>query len=180
MLEPMALGDELKALQANRRLPPVAQWHPQRVGRIDIHIDAEGVWRHEGASFRRPALMKLFASILRKEADGYYLVTPQEKFRIMVEDAPFLAVECQTQGEGAQRQIRLRTTADDVVSVDAQHPVWVRNGPTGPRPYVRVREGLNALIARPLYYQLVDLGEEADGRLWLTAGGARFDLGATR
>lgn len=180
MPEPMALGEELRALQASRRLPPVARWHPQRVGRIDIHIDAEGVWRHEGAPFTRPALMKLFASILRKEADGYYLVTPQEKFRIKVDDAPFLAVECETQGEGAQRRIWLRTNADDVVNVDAQHPVWVRDGPQGPRPYVRVREDLDALIARPLYYQLVDLGEESDGRLWLTASSARFDLGPTK
>ena len=173
------LYQDLKALQMHRRLPPVAQWHPERVGRIDIRIDRHGVWRHEGAPFKHPALVKLFAAILRKDADGCYLVTPHEKLKIEVEDAPLLAVECEARGVGVGREILLRTTTDDVIDLDADHPLWVEDGPQGPRPYAHARHGLNALVARPVYYRLVDLGEEANGRLWLTAGGARFDLGPT-
>ena len=170
---------ELLQLQAHRRLPPVAQWHPTREGEIDIRVDREGVWHHEGARFERASLVRLFASILRKEEGGYFLVTPQEKLRIVVEDAPLLAVECECAGEGDDQEILLRTQTDDVVRLDAEHPFWMKEGAKGPRPYIHVRDGLNALVARAPYYQLIDLAEEADGRLWLRSAGARFDLGAS-
>ena len=178
-VDPLSPFAELLKLQAAQRLPPVAQWQPAREGQIDIRIDREGVWHHEGSRFERPALVRLFASILRKEAGGYFLVTPQEKLKITVEDAPLLAVECECAGQGGGQEILLRTQTDDVVRLDAEHPFWLREGPQGPRPYVHVRDGLNALVARPPYYQLIDLAEEADGRLWLRSAGARFDLGAT-
>ena len=177
-VDPLSPFAELLQLRADRRLPPVAQWKPTREGEIDIRIDREGVWRHEGARFERPSLVRLFASILRKECGGYFLVTPQEKLRIVVEDAPLLAVECECAGQGREQEILLRTQTDDVVRLDAEHTFWLREGPNGPRPYVHVRDGLNALVARAPYYQLVDLAEEADGRLWLRSAGARFDLGA--
>ncbi len=178
-VDPLSPFAELLELQAARRLPPVAQWRPTREGQIDIRIDREGVWHHEGARFERPALVRLFASILRKEAGGYFLVTPQEKLKVTVEDAPLLAVECECAGRGDDQEILLRTRTDDVVRLDAQHAIWLREGPRGPRPYIHVRDGLNALVARAPYYRLVDLAEEADGRLWLRSAGERFDLGAS-
>jgi len=179
LAEPLSPFAELLRLQADRRLPPVAEWHPAREGGIDIRIDREGVWRHEGARLERASLVRLFASIMRKEDGDYFLVTPQEKLRITVEDAPLLVVECQCAGRGDGQQILLRTQTDDVVRLDAEHPFWLRKGPQGPRPYVHVRDGLNALVARAPYYQLVELAEEADGRLWLRSAGARLDLGAS-
>lgn len=186
--DPDALFRELQALGAQRRLPPVERWRPKREGAIDIRIDRDGAWRHEGAPISRPALVRLFASILRREGDAYYLVTPAEKLSIEVEDAPLLAVDCevaragtaQGAGRGARtaQEILLRTFTDDVVRLDADHALWIEHGPKGPRPYAHVRSGLNALIARPLYYRLVDLAEEAEGRLWLASGGERFNLGA--
>ncbi|MCY3794455.1 MAG: DUF1285 domain-containing protein, partial [Gammaproteobacteria bacterium] len=103
----------------------------------------------------------------------------QEKLRITVEDVPLLAVECECAGQGGEQEILLRTYTDDVVRLDAEHAFWLLEGPQGPRPYVHVRDGLNALVARAPYYQLIDLAEEADGRLWLRSAGARFDLGAS-
>lgn len=187
MTDADAFLQELQALGAQRRLPPVERWHPQREGEIDIRIDRDGAWRHEGAPITRPALVRLFASILRREGDGYYLVTPVEKLRIQVEDAPLLAVDCevakagpaQGRGRSATQEILLRTFTEDLVLLDADHAVWMEEGPKGPRPYAHIRSGLNALIARPLYYRLVELGEEAQGRLWLASGGERFDLGPT-
>ena len=189
MADPDALFRELQALGAQRRLPLVERWHPKQEGAIDIRIDRDGAWRHEGAPITRPALVRLFASILRKEGDSYYLVTPAEKLSIQVEDVPLLAVEgevakagpAQGGGRGARpaQEILLRTFTDDVVRLDADHAFWIEHGPKGPRPYAHIRSGLNALVTRPLYYRLVELGEEAEGRLWLASGGARFDLGPT-
>ena len=189
MADPDALFRELQALGAQRRLPPVERWHPMQEGAIDIRIDRDGAWRHEGAPITRPALVRLFASILRKEGDAYYLVTPTEKLRIQVDDVPLLAVDCEAAktgpaqggGRGARpaQEILLRTFTDDVVRLDADHAVWIEHGPKGPRPYAHIRSGLNALVTRSLYYRLVELGEEAEGRLWLASGGARFDLGPT-
>ena len=178
-VDPLSPFAELLQMQADRRLPPVAKWHPTREGEIDIRVDREGVWHHEGARFERAALVRLFASILRKEEGGYFLVTPQEKLRITVEDVPLLAVECECAGQGGEQEILLRTYTDDVVRLDAEHAFWLREGPQGPRPYAHVRDGLNALVARAPYYQLIDLAEEVDGRLWLRSAGARFDLGAS-
>ena len=177
--DPLSPFAELLQLQADRRLPPVAEWQPKREGAIDIRIDREGVWHHEGARFERASLVRLFASILRREESGYFLVTPHEKLRIIVEDAPLLAVESEIAEEGGEQQILLRTQTDDVVRLDAEHPFWLSQGPQGPRPYVHVRDGLNALVARAPYYRLMDLAEEAKGRLWLRSAGTRFDLGAS-
>ena len=189
MPDSLSLFQELQALQAQRRLPPVERWHPELEGEIDIRIDRDGTWQHEGTPIGRQPLVRLFASILRKEGDCHYLVTPEEKLKIQVEDAPLLAVDCEVakadpaQGEGrggrATQEILLRTFTDDVVRLDADHPIWMEEGPQGPRPYAHIRNGLNALIARSLYYRLVDLGEESQGHLWLASGGERFDLGAT-
>ena len=176
--DPDALFETLQRLQAGRRLPPVDSWHPTRTGRIDIRIARDGTWYHDGVAFKRLALVRLFSTILRREESGYFLVTPGEKFPIDVEDAPFLAVDMVARGEGDEQEIGFRTSTDDVVFAGPGHRVWIEPGDTGPRPYVHVRAGLNALIARSVYYPLVELADESNGRLWLRSGGERFDLGS--
>lgn len=171
------LFDELLALQAEKKLPPVERWHPERSGRIDIRIARDGGWYHEGEPIRREALVKLFSTILRRDPDGYCLVTPAEKLSIEVEDAPFVATEVEVKGEAEDQQLLFVTNAGDCVLADRTHPIRVDGLPDDPRPYVTVRDALDALIARPVYYQLVDLCHaDADG-YWIWSGGARFRLG---
>lgn len=173
------LFDELIALQQAKRLPPVDAWRPARTASIDIRIDPDGTWYHEGGPIRRKPLMKLFATILRRDPDGYCLVTPAEKLFIEVVDAPFLAVDMEVRGTGAEQEILLITNVDDVVVLDDDHPLRVEGLPDTPRPYVRVRGDLDALISRSVYYRLVDLCEGPDprGAFTLRSRGARFRLG---
>ena len=156
-----ALAEATKGA-AKGRLPPVESWHPTSCGRLDIRIAADGTWFHEGAPIRRPALVKLFSTILRREEDGsFVLVTPVELATITVEDAPFVAVEMAVEGEGEGRRVAFRTNVDDLVSVDAEHGLRFETDPEGGfRPYVHVRRGLWALLTRPLAYDLADLAEE--------------------
>ncbi len=165
-----------------RGLPPVERWNPPHCGRIDMRIAADGTWYHEGTPIRRPALVKLFASILRREPDGeIVLVTPVERVGITVEDAPFVAVEMAVEGEGESRRIGFRTNVDDLVSVDDDHPLRFEQGADGGlRPYLHVRRDLWALVSRSLTYDLVGMGEERmiDGQSWfgLAAAGRFFRI----
>lgn len=172
-----ALFDELTALQAERKLPPVGQWHPERTGRIDIRIARDGTWYHEGDPIVRLPLVKLFATILRKDPDGYWLVTPAEKLQIEVEDAPFIATDVEAKGEGQDQQLLFTTNVGDYVLAGRAHPVTVLGTPDRPRPYVEVRDGLTALLTRSLYYRLVDLCVEEGGSYWLWSDSERFRLG---
>ena len=158
------LFEQLEQAGKDRRLPPLDRWHPEREGEIDIRIAADGTWFHEGGAFRRPALVRLLASVLRREGDGYFLVSPHEKLRITVEDAPLLATDCEQRGEGRHGELLFSTNGGDHVVADAAHAVFMRNG----RPYVQVRDGLDALIVRSVFYRLVDSCEldEAGARLW--------------
>ena len=176
--QPEDLFDTLKSLQSQRHLPPVDQWRPSRRGRIDIRIARDGTWYHEGRAFTRMALVRLFSTVLHREGDSYYLVTPQEKLAIDIEDAPFLAIDFVSRGAGPSLHLGFRTNTDDVVFAGPGHRLWIEQGKDGPRPYVHVRGGLNALIARSIYYPLVELATEMDGHLWLHSKGERFDLGA--
>jgi hypothetical protein len=153
-------------------------------GDIDIRIARDGTWFHEGSPINRPSLVKLFAGILKREADGeYYLETPAEKRRITVDDAPFVAVEVTAEGAGDDRRLSFRTNVGDVVTAGPDHPIRVAfDAATGePSPYVMVRGGMEALIARPVYYDLVDMGETRGQKggevLGVTSGGAFFVLG---
>ena len=155
-------------------------------GDIDIRIRRDGTWYHEGRPIRRMALVKLFAGILRRESDGeYYLQTPVEKRRIRVDDAPFVAVESIIEGDGPERKVHFRTNVDDRMTAGPDHPLRVAvDRRTGePSPYVLVRDGLEALIARPVYYDLVNSGriERQDGRevLGIESCGCFFVLGET-
>ncbi|KQS85667.1 hypothetical protein ASG32_17365 [Methylobacterium sp. Leaf361] len=168
-----ALGDLPK-----RGLPPVERWDPPYCGAIDIRIAADGTWFHNGSPIRRDKLVKLFATILRREPDGRtVLVTPVESVGITVDDAAFVAVEMAVDGSGADRRVSFRTNVDDLVSVDAEHALRFEEAPDGAlKPYLHVRRGLWALVTRALTYDLVDLAEErlVDGKPWLGlwAGGA--------
>jgi hypothetical protein len=133
---------------------------------LGLRIAGDGAWLYHGSPIHRMPLVKLFASVLRREADGsYWLVTPVERGRIAVDDAPFVAIELARSGQGAGQQLRVRTNLDEWVPIGPQHPIRLRR-PTGvaegsgPAPYVEVRDGLEARVARPVYYELVELAEE--------------------
>ncbi len=179
--DPGALAATLAgSLRGARRRPPVEDWQPPKTGEIDIRIARDGTWYHEGAPVRRKPLVCLFASVLRRDDDGeYYLVTPAEKLRIVVEDAPFSAVALEVEGRGEARRLRFTTNCDDQVVAGAEHPIEVRIDPHSgePSPYVQVRRRLLARMTRPVFYQLVDLAETRDGQLDVTSDGCRFVLG---
>jgi hypothetical protein len=161
--------------------PPVDKWNPPDCGEAGIEILADGTWRHEGARMTREALVRLFASILRKDEDGTtYLVTPVEKIGVRVEDAHFVAIRADRLGMGADQKIVITTNVGDQVVIGPERPLRVETDPAGqPRPYVRVRGRLEARILRAPFYEMVDWAEVGDdGRLWLTSDGATFDLGA--
>ncbi len=165
-----------------RGLPPVERWNPPYCGEIDIRIAADGTWFHNGEPIRRDKLVRLFASILRREPDGRtVLVTPVESVGITVEDAAFLAVEMAVEGAGAQRRIAFRTNVDEVIPVDADHALrFEQDAEGGLKPYLHVRRNLWALVTRALTYDLVDLAEEheVEGETWLgvQAGGVFYRI----
>ena len=149
---------EVAKLADERRLPPVAQWNPSHCGDSGMRIARDGTWFHEGSPIGRPAMVRLFASILRREADGsHVLVTPVEKLDIAVEDAAFIAVEMMSEGEGRARRLAFRLNTGDLVVAGPDHGLHFVEGKDGPHPYLHVRGGLEALIARPVYYELAEL-----------------------
>ena len=165
-----------------RGLPPVHLWNPAHCGEIDIVIKTDGSWRHEGAPIAREALVRLFSTVLRKDPEGYVLVTPVEKLAITVEDAPFIAVRVDREGEA----LKFLTNVGDVVEAGPENQIRVEMNPeTGePRPYLHVRRGLEALIARPVFYELVELAEERDTpegpQLGVESNGAWFPVGPAK
>jgi hypothetical protein len=157
-----------------RGLPPVHLWNPAHSGEIDIVIKTDGRWIHEGAPIGREALVRLFSTVLRKDPDGYWLVTPVEKLRITVEDAPFVAVRVDRVGDS----LRFETNVGDVVEAGPEHVIRVETAADGePRPYLHVRRGLEALIARPVFYELVEMAEDRQGELGVTSKGVWFPIG---
>ncbi|HEY0291793.1 MAG TPA: DUF1285 domain-containing protein [Hansschlegelia sp.] len=167
----------LAAKEAGSRGPaPVHLWNPDRCGELDLVIKADGTWLHQGSPIRRPALVKLFSTVLRRDPEGYVLVTPAEKLSITVDDAPFVAVEMASDGEGPDRRIRFRTNVDEVVDAGPDHPLRFEQGEGGFRPYLRVRADLWALLARSVVYDLVYLAEEREGRLGVWSGGQFFAM----
>jgi hypothetical protein len=144
-------------------LAPVERWNPPFCGDLDMKIDADGTWYYQKTPIGRPALVKLFSSILKREGDRYYLVTPVEKVGLMVVDAPFLAVELAR--EQAEHQVlNFRTNVDDWVAAGPGHALTFVSEPEtgGLKPYLHVRRDLWAKVTRALFYDLVELGEERD------------------
>jgi hypothetical protein len=142
-----------------RALPPLHLWQPTHVSDVDIEIKADGCWYHEGTAITRQRLTRLFSTILRLEDDGdYYLITPAEKCRVQVEIAPFVAVLMTVTGSGQQQVLTLTSNVADEVTVDADHPLSFKaTAVSDLTPFVEVRDGLQAIFARNVYYQLMDL-----------------------
>lgn len=176
------LEDLLKA-HGGKGPPPVERWNPPYCGDIGMEIRADGTWIYQKSPIGRIALIKLFASVLRKDDDGrHYLVTPVEKVDVKVADAPFLAVEMELRGEGSARQLVFRTNVDDIVACGPDHPLRFVEEPSsgGLKPYLHVRGRLEALVTRALYYDIVELAEPTpDGTLVLHSGGAVFPMSVT-
>ena len=166
-------GDLLSRIPAGegKGLPPVHLWNPPFCGDIDMRIARDGTWYYLGTPIGRKPMVKLFSSVLRKDGDDYFLVTPVEKVGIRVDDAPFVAVTLALEGDGEQQRLRFTTQVGDEVVAGAAHPLRVElDCDSGePSPYLRVRANLDALIHRNVFYQLVELAveREIDGQLWL-------------
>jgi hypothetical protein len=173
---------EAAELLAARELPPVESWHPEREGDSAMEIRADGSWYHEGGRINRPAMVKLFSTILRREPDGrHVLVTPAEKLSIAVEDTPFRAVEMKSEGEGEHRKLVFRLDTDDLVMAGADHVLSFGSDPDDPDPRLHVRgaigNGLEARIDRALYYEIAELAlAEGDDPPAIWSNGARFPL----
>ena len=169
---------ELQDLIDERRLPPVERWNPERCGHSGMRIARDGTWYHDGAPIHRPAMVRLFSTVLRREPDGrHVLVTPVEKLDIDVECTAFRAVEMQTEGEGPRRRIAFRLDSGDAVIAGSGHPLRVVQTDQGPSPRLLVRHGLEAELTRAVYYELAELalaeGAEPPG-IW--SGGTFFPL----
>ena len=161
-----------------RGLPPVHLWNPPFCGDLDIRIARDGTWFYLGTPIGRPELVKLFSSILKKEGDAYFLVTPVEKVGIRVDDAPFVAVDFEPSGSGTEQSLRFETHIGDFAVAGPEHPIRVVRDPdTGePSPYVLIRAELEALIDRKSFYRLVDLGVHHDDWFGVWSSGTFFPI----
>lgn len=176
---------ELAARLSDQSYPPVHLWEPEFCGDMDLEIRTDGNWHYMGTPIGRKKLVKLFSTVLRLDDDGeYYLVTPVEKLRIKVQDAPFLAVEMDVvDDESGLQQLVFRTNVDDIVAADEQHPIRVEIDAVSaePRPYIHVRSGLDALVSRSVYYQLVECAtvdnQGSEEVLVVSSNGVKFALG---
>lgn len=179
-------GDPMQSLldaarAAGDGLPPVDKWHPEYCGEMDMVIRRDGTWWHEGTRITRDRLVRLFSTILRKDDDGiHYLVTPAEKIGITVEVAPFIATRVDAIGEGPEQTLVFTTNVGDLVEAGPEHPIEVKvDRETGePTPLVRVRGRLDALLARPVFYELVELAVEHHGVMGVWSGGEFYPLEA--
>lgn len=150
---------------------PVHLWNPPFCGNLDMRIARDGRWFYQGTPIGRPAMVQLFSSVIRRDGDEYFLVTPVEKVGIQVEDVPFVAIALAVQGQGEEQVLRFVTNVEDEVEAGPDHPLRFEIDPQTqqPSPYVLVRANLEALIHRNVFYELVDLAVpcEVDGKAWL-------------
>ncbi|MET1080096.1 MAG: DUF1285 domain-containing protein [Pseudomonas sp.] len=173
MAETDKAGDLIAQISAASKKgpPPVHLWNPDFCGDIDMRIARDGTWYYLGTPIGRKPMVRLFSSIIRRDGDDYFLITPVEKVGIKVEDAPFVAVGLQVEGQGEAQVLRFVTNVEDELVVGPEHPLRVELDPATqqPSPYVRVRTNLEALIHRNQFYQLVELAvpREIDGQAWL-------------
>ena len=169
---------ELAARISERSLPPVERWNPEHCGDSEMRIARDGTWYHQGSPIGREAMVRLFSTVLRRESDGsHVLVTPAEKLTIAVESTAFRALTMTMEGDGEDRRIAFALDSGDAVIAGPDHPLSVVATPGGPSPRLAVRHGLEAELARPLYYELADiaLAEDHDPPgIW--SGGAFFAL----
>lgn len=167
---------EIAEMAAAHKLPPVQSWSPAREGDSEMRIARDGRWYHQGDEIKRENMMRLFSTILKREPNGnFFLVTPVEKLSIEVEDAPFVAVEVKTDGEGPARTLAFRLNTGDLVVAGANHALRF----TEAAPYLAVRGGMDALIARAPYYELAELAiAEGSNPPGLWSGGVFFPMPA--
>jgi len=179
-LSSLSLADVAR-LASEAKLPPVERWNPSHCGNSDMRIARDGTWFHQGSAIARPEMARLFSTILRREQDGrFVLVTPAEKLDIAVEEAPFVAVECKAEGDGAEAQLAFRLNTGELVVAGPDHPLRFDHRADGPRPYLLVRAGLEALIARSVFYELAERALPGlDGRLGVWSNGAFFAMEAS-
>jgi hypothetical protein len=146
----------------NSSAAPRGPRRPAELGDLDMRIARDGTWYYGGSAINRIPLVKLFASVLRREGDGsYWLVTPAERGRVVVEDVPFIAVAVEMQGVGRDQRLIFRTNLDEIVTAGPEHPLRVETAADGtPAPYILVRAGLEARLARPVFYELAELGQQ--------------------
>jgi len=178
-LEQLIAALKRQAASGDKGPPPVDKWNPAHCGDIGMEILADGTWKHEGTRITRESLVRLFASILRKDEDGQtYLVTPVEKIVVRVEDSPFVAIRADRHGQGRDQTIVFTTNVGDVVRAGADHPLRVAHVDGAPRPYVHVRGRLEARVLRAPFYELVEWAEPRNGKLGVWSGGTWWELGA--
>jgi uncharacterized protein len=168
------------AAEAHAHLPPVERWNPPYCGDSEMRIARDGNWFHQGRPIIRPALVRLFSTLLRKDDEGFMLVTPAEKLAIAVEDAPFMAVLMTVEGEGENQHLSFTTNMGDPVTAGPDHPLrFVPDAKNGaPIPYLHVRGRLEARLARAVYYPLIEHAATRDGALGVWSGQTFFALGA--
>ena len=179
IVTPSAEGLAASARAARSKgIPPVHKWNPPFCGDLDMRIARDGTWFYLGTPIGRFELVRLFSSILRKDGDAYFLVTPVEKVGITVDDAPFVAVDFTAQGSGESQVLTFETHVGDLAAAGPDHPIRVERDPeTGePSPYVLIRANLEALIDRKSFYRLVDLGTHHDGWFGVWSQGAFFRI----
>ncbi len=174
----------LKSAQTShkRAIPPLAEWHPTHCGTMNLIVKANGEWWHEGQLIKRQSLLDLFSTVLWKEDGKFYLKTPVEQIEIQVEDEPLLVNQVDQIEFDGQPYIQLTTTNQDLVIVDQDHPIFMREYKGELRPYVHVRFGINALIQRATFFHLVEMGELAENEqgepvLSLKSGNLNLQLG---
>ena len=176
------IAASVRAAARSKGLPPVHKWNPPFCGDLDMRIARDGTWFYLGTPIGRPELVRLFSTILRRDGDAYFLVTPVEKVGITVDDAPFLAVDFTVSGSGADQVLTFHTSVGDQAAAGPDHPIRVVRDPESgqPAPYILIRDNLEALIDRKSFYRLVDLcgHETVEGTDWfgIRSGGAFFPV----
>ena len=181
----IGIAQYLKGIQTSHKksIPPLEQWHPKHCGTMDLKIKSNGEWWHEGQLIKRQSLIDLFASVLWKENGKFYLKTPVEQIEIEVEDEPLLVNQVDQVEIDQKTYLQLTTTNQDVIIVDQDHPIFMREYQDELRPYVHVRFGINALIQRSVFFHLVEMGElieneQGESILSLKSGNLHLQLGA--
>lgn len=176
-LQGVSIAD-LQKLIDERRLPPVDRWNPEHCGHSEMRIARDGTWYHQGSPIGRPAMVRLFSTILRREPDGrHVLVTPVEKLEIDVEATAFRATEMQTEGSGRDRSVAFRIDSGDAVVAGSSNPIRIVETDDGPSPRVEVRHGLEAELSRGVYYELAEIAlEEGSNPPGIWSCGAFFPL----
>ena len=175
---PYSLLKELEDVRFKDR-PPIHLWDPQKASNLDLTISDDGSWSYLGSRITRHRLARLFSTLLRLENDGkYYLITPKEKYRIEVSDAPFIAILMQEVGSGRDQSVFFTTNMGDQITVDDEHPLRLKIDLNSgePSPYVMVRDGLEAKLSRNVYYQLMELLVKEDKRIGVWSENVFFEL----